>query len=264
MKKTLLFTALAALLNLACTSNDESEFIEETASPLKTQVVTYTYAGKNYSLKFDVTDEENSILLEGKDNEILADIYQKHDQLVTVYENDSTLFLYNDMPAYEKSNLFAENERKAEAFKKSMKTSKSLDNTRNNVRIAAQNPPLGSNFTAEAYLYRRSQLRFDSRGYYVKVSPGNASTYRDVPNFKYSNSSSFFYGDFGGSLFPEYDYITGGPMDHDDAFSSLYVNLMKLTIYRYKNYSGQAVVFDARANPNARKRVKNLKDLKFS
>lgn len=263
MKKTLFLTALLAVLILACTSNDEPTFVDESSISSKTEVINYNYEGKNYSLKFDVSDEENSILLEGENNEILSKIYEDHDELVTVYVDESTFYLYDNMTDYEKSALYIENENKAAAFKKSIETKKKSTANRNTVSISANLPDLGTNFNSEAYMYRRSQLRFSSRGYYVTLD-GGSYTSRLVPDFRYLSNSSFYYGGPGGSKFPQSEYNTAGSVNHNDAISSLYINLMKVTIYEHQNYSGKARVFDARANPYARIKVKNLKDLKYS
>jgi hypothetical protein len=248
---------------LACTDNDEVTPIDESSITSKIEVINYKYEGENYSLKFDVSDEENSILLEGEDNETLSEIYEDHDQLVTVYLDESTFYLYDNMTDYEKSALYAENENKADAFKESIETKKESIANRNTVSISANLPNFGTNFNSEAYMYRRSQLRFSSRGYYVTLD-GGSYTSRLVPDFRYLSNSSYYYGGPGGSKFPESEYNTYGSVNHNDAISSLYINLMKVTIYEHQNYSGRSKVFDARANPYARISIHRLKDLKYS
>jgi hypothetical protein len=263
MKKTLFLTALLALFIFSCIDNEELTPVDESSISPKIEVISYNYKGENYSLKFDVSDEENSILLESENNEILSNIYQDHNQLVTVYVNETTFYLYNSMKDYEKSDLYFENENKAAAFKESIKTKKKSIANRNTVSISANLPAFGTNFNSEAYMYRRSKLRFSSRGYYVNLNGGNNPPFF-APDFRYLSNSGYYYGGLGGSKIPESEYNTYGSVNHNDAISSLYINLMKVTIYEHQNYSGKAKVFDARANPYARIKVKRLRDLKYS
>lgn len=262
MKKHLFLTAFMALSMFSCTKNEVLQ--SESSTLIEVKVSTYNYQGKNYSLKFDISDKGNTILLEGKDNEVLAKIHEDQEQLTTVYVDDSTFYLFDNMKDYEKSTLYAENEKKAAQYKKNIK-GKINSITNKTVSISSTLPAYGTNYNQEAYLYRRSKLRFNDGGYYVTpVGPG--SILFQVPDFRYLNNNSPSYGAGYSSLFPLSSYNIANTVDinHNDAISSLYVNLMKVTVYEHQNYTGKSMVFDARGSAYNRILYKNLKDVTYS
>ena len=262
MKKTLFLTALVGVLMIACQSNDELKVVDESSVSSKIEVLNYRYDGINYTMKFDVSDEGNPILLENKDNDILSKLYKDHNQLVTVYVNDSTYYLYDNMQNYEKSTLYVENENRAAAFKKNMKIKKKSSDNLVSASISPTLPDYGTNLDSEAYFYRRGNKKFSGGGYYVNLS-SNFFNSLYIPDFRYLSNSAASYGGLGGSLFPLSAYNTGSA-NHNDAISSLYVNLMKVVIYEHQNYSGHATLLDARGGPTHRISEKDLNKLKYS
>ncbi|MGQ3678081.1 MAG: hypothetical protein HWD89_12090 [Tenacibaculum sp.] len=248
MKKKLLYTALLAVCMISCSKNENLPSEDKPLTSSKVKVVNYIYKGENYSITIDVSDEENSILLEGKDNKILSEIYKNQEELTTVYIDDSKFYLFDNIEDYEKSTLYAENEKKAAAFKKSSKINQYSAKS-NYSTIPDVLPDKGENTSIQAYFYRRSQFRFYDGGFYITLPPGYPTTY-EIPDFRYINNSSSYYGATGVSVIPGpvYDSTKAAneTFNHNDAISSIYVNFMHVTVYEHQNYKGRSLVFDGR------------------
>lgn len=157
-------------------------------------------------------------------------------------------------------------ENKAINYKKSNKTKKKSNTNKTNISISPTLPDYGTNFNKEAYFYRRSKFRFNDGGYYItgdNSSNPSSNPFFDVPDFRYLNNSSSSYGSNGSSLLPlsSYNIAKTSYINHNDAISSVYVNLMKVIIYEHQNYTGRSELLDARGGPTYRKQYKRLKDL---
>ncbi|WP_396600454.1 hypothetical protein [Algibacter sp. R77976] len=267
MKKTFYLVAFLTLLILSCTKNEITQskpttsafdYNEQDPTQINIETVNYIYQGKSYSLQFDVSDEENLLLLTGKDDEFLSSVYEKNEQLVTVYVNDTTFHLFENMKSYEKSSLYAENELKATTFKRSLNSKKKATLNKSSISISATLPDKGTNFNQEAYLYRRTNFRFNDGGYYVTGT--NFTHDLNIPDFRYLNNTSSSFGSNGSSIFPFNSYNTANlsTINHNDAISSIYVNFMVVTIYEHQNYLGQSFVYDGRGLRELHKDLKKL------
>ncbi|WP_162623319.1 hypothetical protein, partial [Confluentibacter sediminis] len=192
---------------------------------------------------------------------VLREAYKDHEQLTTVLINDSILHLFNNLKDYESSSLYEENEKKS-IFNKNLNTNKSSIASQTSVSTISETLPTYPNFINEVYLYLNKDYIFNVKGYYITSYTGSGPLM--IPDFNNLANTASSYGNRpGSSLFPLsfYNQQFG---NLNDAISSVYVNLAKITLYEHPNYGGKVLILDARPGPTYYVQISNLKDVKYS
>lgn len=255
MKKLFLLSTLTILI-FAC-SNESSISEPPVSSSIKNY--SYYYNGEVYNLRFDVSDEDNALLLQGKDNEILSKIYEDNEELSMVVINDSIYHLFNSLKDYEESSLYAENERKSRVYKNQNYNKSGVD-AKSSVSAISETVPGYPNFNKEIYLYVNKDYIFNIGGYYISFASGTTFSIADFSHL--TNYGGYGAGP-GYSLFPLslYNQQYG---NLNDAISSVYVNLAKITLFEHPNFGGRTLILDARSGPTYYVKISNLKDVKYS
>ncbi|EIJ37990.1 hypothetical protein JoomaDRAFT_0968 [Galbibacter orientalis DSM 19592] len=113
MKKLLFFAAFFFFLLLAsCNYEEEIIDLNQDSEVGMTEEVIYSFNGEFLTLKIDVSDEENAILIETEDSDRLSRIYEDNENLF-IYESveDNIIYLYENENEYRNDTTYQSREK---------------------------------------------------------------------------------------------------------------------------------------------------------